>query len=91
MEIGVKYMSINPIELLKQKVSSVIVNDQTCLVNEKNAILSRFYPILLSRFLANPELIENFNKSYQAFLKRDVLWNRQHIESKTWFGEIMYI
>lgn len=28
-------MSINPIELLKQKVSSVIVNDQTCLINEK--------------------------------------------------------
>lgn len=32
-------MSINPMELLKQKVSSVIVNDQTCLVNEK----MRFY------------------------------------------------
>ena len=32
-------MSINPMELLKQKVSSVIVNDQNCLVNEK----MRFY------------------------------------------------
>ncbi|ENX14406.1 hypothetical protein F895_02361 [Acinetobacter sp. CIP 64.2] len=43
-------MSMNPMELLKQKVSSMIVNDQTCLVNEKNDILSRFYPIFLSIF-----------------------------------------
>ena len=67
-------MSINPIELLKQKVSSVIVNDQTCLINEKNAILSRFYPILLSRFLANPELIDQLKEKLRPCLS-DLLQN----------------
>lgn len=67
-------MSINPMELLKQKVSSVIVNDQTCLVNEKNAILSRFYPILLSRFLANPELIDQLKEKVRPCLS-DLLQN----------------
>ena len=71
-------MSINPIELLKQKVSSVIVNDQTCLVNEKNAILSRFYPILLSRFLANPELIDQLKEKLRPCLS-DLLENNNQV------------
>ncbi|ENX33797.1 hypothetical protein F889_02460 [Acinetobacter colistiniresistens] len=55
-------MSMNPMELLKQKVSSMIVNDQTCLVNEKNDVLSRFYPIFLSIFLDKPELIDQLKE-----------------------------
>ncbi|MGA6136596.1 hypothetical protein ACPER7_09825 [Acinetobacter dispersus] len=55
-------MSINPMELLKQKVSSVIVNDQTCLVNEKNDVLSRFYPVFLHRFLEKPELVDQLKE-----------------------------
>lgn len=42
--------------------------------------------IVLSHSGADFIWYENFNKSYQAFLKRDVLWNRQHIESRAWFG-----
>ena len=71
-------MSINPIELLKQKVSSVIVNDQTCLINKKNAILSRFYPILLSRFLANPELIDQLKEKLRPCLS-DLLENNNQV------------
>ncbi|WP_032881170.1 hypothetical protein [Acinetobacter sp. WC-323] len=55
-------MSIHPMELLKQKVSSVIVNDQTSLVNEKNDVLSRFYPILLYRLLEKPELVDKLRE-----------------------------
>ncbi len=55
-------MSTNPMELLKQKVSAVIVNDQTSLVNEKNDILSRFYPILLSQFLVKPDLVDQLKE-----------------------------
>ncbi|NNP69615.1 hypothetical protein [Acinetobacter sp. Ac_5812] len=55
-------MAIHPMELLKQKVSSIIVNDQTCLVNEKNDVLSRFYPIFLHRFLQKPELVDQLKE-----------------------------
>ncbi|RLZ08192.1 hypothetical protein EAH57_10195 [Acinetobacter sp. 2JN-4] len=73
-------MPINPMELLKQKVSSVIVNDQTCLVNEKNDVLSRFYPILLSRFLLKPELVDQLKEQltpsvFDLFEKNDQVKN----------------
>ena len=47
-------MSINPIELLKQKVTSGLLNDQDGLSNEKSNLLSKFYPILLSVLAAKP-------------------------------------
>ncbi|QER39361.1 hypothetical protein F2A31_06425 [Acinetobacter suaedae] len=73
-------MSTNPMELLKQKVSMVIVNDQTSLMNEKNDILSRFYPILLSRFLVKPELVDQLKEKltpsvYDLFEKNDQVKN----------------
>ena len=40
-------MSINPIELLKEKVSSTILNNQDGYLGEKTNALSKFYPILL--------------------------------------------
>nr|KAB1597737.1 hypothetical protein F8B16_18275 [Acinetobacter baumannii]KAB1651731.1 hypothetical protein F8B06_18280 [Acinetobacter baumannii] len=59
-------MSINPIELLKEKVSSTILNNQDGYLGEKTNALSKFYPIL-------PLYTTNFTEplSYQdsAFLK----------------------
>ncbi len=50
-------MSINPIELLKEKVSSTILNNQDGYLGEKSNALSKFYPILLSLLAAKPDLI----------------------------------
>ena len=51
-------MSINPIELLKQKVTSTLLNDQDGLANEKGAVLSKFYPIFLTLLSVKPDLIQ---------------------------------
>lgn len=61
-------MSINPIELLKQKVTSVLVNGQDGLANEKSALLSKFYPIFLSILAAKPELIQKLKESISPSL-----------------------
>lgn len=54
-------MSINPIELLRQKVTSIILNNPDGLENEKSALLSKFYPIFLSILDARPDLIKKLN------------------------------
>ncbi|MCH7310940.1 hypothetical protein [Acinetobacter sp. ANC 4805] len=54
-------MSINPIELLRQKVTSIILNNPDGLENEKSALLSKFYPIFLSILDARPDLIQKLN------------------------------
>lgn len=56
-------MSINPIELLKQKVSSALLSDQDSLAAEKSSLLSKFYPIFLSILAAKPELIQKIKDS----------------------------
>ncbi|USA47899.1 OmpA family protein [Acinetobacter sp. C26M] len=61
-------MSINPIELLKQKVTSAIVGGQDGLANEKSALLSKFYPIFLSILAAKPELIQKLKESISPSL-----------------------
>ncbi|HQZ60205.1 MAG TPA: OmpA family protein, partial [Acinetobacter sp.] len=61
-------MSINPIELLKQKVTSGLLNDQDGLSNEKSNLLSKFYPILLSVLAAKPELIQKLKDSVSPSL-----------------------
>ena len=61
-------MSINPIELLKQKVTPVFLNDQDGLTSPKNALLSRFYPIFLSILMAKPELIQKLKDSISPSL-----------------------
>lgn len=61
-------MSINPIELLKQKVTSVLVSGQDGLANEKSALLSKFYPIFLSILAAKPELIQKLKESISPSL-----------------------
>ncbi|KRI63533.1 hypothetical protein APC62_01765 [Acinetobacter pittii] len=56
-------MSINPIELLKEKVSSTILDNQDGYLGEKSNALSKFYPILLSLLAAKPDLIEQLKNS----------------------------
>ena len=52
-------MNINLIDLLKQKVSAVVLEGETEHLSEKSQALSSFYPILLSIFKSKPELISN--------------------------------
>ena len=73
-------MSIHPMELLKQKVSSVIVNDQTSLVNEKNDVLSRFYPVLLYRFLEKPELVDKLREKLTPSIS-DLLEDNERVKN----------
>lgn len=61
-------MSINPMELLKQKVTSAVVSGQDSLANEKSALLTRFYPIFLSVLAAKPELIQKLKESISPSL-----------------------
>ncbi|MDO7196293.1 OmpA family protein [Acinetobacter pittii] len=56
-------MSINPIELLKEKVSSTILDNQDGYLGEKSNALSKFYPILLSLLAAKPDLIGQLKNS----------------------------
>ncbi|NUF12806.1 OmpA family protein [Acinetobacter oleivorans] len=56
-------MSINPIELLKEKVSSILLNEQDGYLGEKSNALSKFYPILLSLLAAKPDLIGQLKNS----------------------------
>lgn len=56
-------MSINPIELLKEKVSSTILNNQDGFLGDKTNALSKFYPILLSLLAAKPDLIGQLKNS----------------------------
>lgn len=52
-------MNINLIDLLKQKVSAVVLEGETEHLSEKSQALSSFYPILLSIFKSKPGLISN--------------------------------
>lgn len=56
-------MSINPIELLKEKVSSILLDEQDGYLGEKSNALSKFYPILLSLLVAKPDLIGQLKNS----------------------------
>lgn len=52
-------MNINFMDLLKQKVSAMVLEGETEHISEKSQALSHFFPILLSIFKAKPELIGN--------------------------------
>lgn len=56
-------MSINPIELLKEKVSSILLDEQDGYLGEKSNALSKFYPILLSLLAAKPDIIGQLKNS----------------------------
>ncbi|WP_407303276.1 OmpA family protein [Acinetobacter sp.] len=52
-------MNSNLIDLLKQKVSAIVLEGETEYLSEKIQALSSFFPILLSLFKSKPELIGN--------------------------------
>jgi OOP family OmpA-OmpF porin len=55
-------MNTNLIDLLKQKVSAIVLEGETEYLSEKSQALSSFFPILLSLFKSKPELIENLQR-----------------------------
>ena len=52
-------MNMNLIDLLKQKVSAMVLEGETTHLSEKSQALSNFLPILLSILKAKPDLITN--------------------------------
>lgn len=52
-------MNTNLIDLLKQKVSAIVLEGETEYLSEKSQALSSFFPILLSLFKSKPELVKN--------------------------------
>ena len=52
-------MNINLIDLLKQKVSAIVLEGETEYLSEKSQALSSFFPILLALFKSKQELIGN--------------------------------
>ena len=52
-------MNINLVDLLKQKVSAIVLEGETEYLSEKSQALSNFFPILLSIFKSKPQLIGN--------------------------------
>ncbi|WP_277095214.1 MULTISPECIES: OmpA family protein [Acinetobacter] len=54
-------MSINPVELLKEKVTPAIINQQQLAIDadKKSSLLAQFYPILLSILHKFPERIQS--------------------------------
>jgi outer membrane protein OmpA-like peptidoglycan-associated protein len=52
-------MNMNLIDLLKQKVSAMVLEGETTHLSEKNQALSSFFPILLSILKSKPDLITN--------------------------------
>ncbi len=73
-------MSINPIELLKEKVSSTILNNQDGYLGEKTNALSKFYPILLSLLAAKPDLIGQLKNSLAPSLS-DLFSHNEQIKN----------
>jgi OOP family OmpA-OmpF porin len=52
-------MNMNLIDLLKQKVSAMVLEGETAHLSEKNQALSSFFPILLAILKSKPDLIAN--------------------------------
>lgn len=55
-------MNIDLIELIKQHVSSIVLDGDTENLFEKNSAISQFIPVLLNLFRSKPQLIETFQK-----------------------------
>ena len=52
-------MNINLIDLLKKKVSAIVLEGETEYLSEKSQALTSFFPILLSILKSHPKLIES--------------------------------
>lgn len=55
-------MSTDLVELLKDNVSPVVLEDETTQLFEKNQVLNDFYPILLTILKANPDLFTTLSQ-----------------------------
>lgn len=73
-------MSTNPMELLKKKVTSELIQEQDGLSNEKSALLSKFYPIFLSILTAKPEFIQKLKEIIMPSLT-DLLGHNEQIKT----------
>ena len=62
-------MNINLIELLRQKVSAIVLEGETEYLSEKSQALSSFFPILLSIFKSRPALIETLQNQLNPRLE----------------------
>ncbi|OTG66170.1 hypothetical protein B9T25_10195 [Acinetobacter sp. ANC 4470] len=67
-------MNINLIDLLKQKVSAVVLEGETEHLSEKSQALSSFFPILLSILKSKPDLIANLQSQLNPRLS-DIFTN----------------
>jgi len=61
-------MSINFIELLRQKVSAIVLEGETTYLVEKSDALAQFYPVLLAILKARPELIPSLENQLNPTL-----------------------
>ncbi len=59
-------MNIDLIELIKQHVSSIVLDGDTENLFEKNSAISQFIPVLLNLFRSKPQLIETFPKAIKS-------------------------
>ena len=55
-------MNINLIDLLKKKVSAIVLEGETEYLSEKSQALTSFFPILLSILKSQPKLIKKKKK-----------------------------
>lgn len=62
-------MNINLIELLRQKVSAIVLEGETEYLSEKSQALSSFFPILLSIFKSRPALIDTLQNQLNPRLE----------------------
>src|SRR5699024_9265350 len=62
-------MNINLIELLRQKVSAIVLEGETEYLSEKSQALSSFFPILLSIFKSRRALIDTLQNQLNPRLE----------------------
>ena len=61
-------MNINLIDLLKKKVSAIVLEGETEYLSEKSQALTSFFPILLSILKSQPKLIESLQNQFWHYL-----------------------
>ncbi len=74
-------MNINLIDLLKKKVSAIVLEGETEYLSEKSQALTSFFPILLSIFKSKPELIESLQNQLNPRLT-DIFTNNPALKQQ---------
>jgi OOP family OmpA-OmpF porin len=68
-------MNINLIDLLKKKVSAIVLEGETEYLSEKSQALTSFFPILLSILKSQPKLIESLQNQLNPRLTDILITN----------------